>query len=191
MNIRVLALLLLLLLAACSNSFAQQLSCDELAEVLDIKSWRVPMPKDERFEWSIEIVDYAQRKFTNINAEKLNPQQKALIALRGTGKNTYEFTLKNRAGRGQGDLEIDICTEKERRENLCDNSYSITWYDIAKPYDDGTKFVIADIIGDSPRKQIILELVKFRLEDMLKDSGSAPSTQAHNSSNADASTASL
>ena len=174
MNINRLALLLLLLFITCSPSFAQQLSCDELAEILGVKSWRVPIPKDERFEWSIEIVDYTPRKFTNVNTAKLSPQQKALVALRDTGKNTYEFTLKNRAGTGQGDLEIDVCTEKEKKDNLCDNSYSITWYDIPKPYDDGTKFVIADIKGESPRKQIILELVKFRLEDMLKDKASVP-----------------
>jgi hypothetical protein len=40
---------------------------------------------------------------------------------------------------------------------------------VPKPYDDGTNFVIADIkrmVGGSSKKQIILEPVHFRLEDI-------------------------
>jgi hypothetical protein len=70
MNINRLTLLLLLLLIPGSNSLAQQLSPDELTEILGIKSWRVPMPKD---------------------------------------------------------------------------SYNLQWHDVPKPFDEGTKFVIADI----------------------------------------------
>lgn len=173
MNIYRLTLLLLLLLISCSNSFAQQISHDELVEILGIKSWRVPMPKDESMEWSIEIVDYVPRKYTNMNVGRLNLQKKALIALRDMGKDIYQFTLKQTRGTGQGDLEISVCSEKEKREGQCDNSYNLEWYDVPKPYDDGTKFVIADIAymlnPDKPRKQIILEPVHFRLEDIMKE----------------------
>lgn len=106
----------------------------------------------------------------------MNVQKKALIALRDKGQDTYEFTLKQR-GTGQGNLEIDICSAKETSDNKCDNSYEIEWFDVPKPYDDGTKIVIADIkrmVGQSPRKQIILEPVHFRLEDMRKDKRSSP-----------------
>jgi hypothetical protein len=169
-------LLLLLLVVLSSNLFAQRLSSDELVEILGIKAWRVPMPKDESMEWSIEIVDYMPRKYSRINTLRLNLQKKALVALRDTGKDVYEFTLKQR-GTGQGDLEINICTEEENRENRCDNSYNIEWFDVPKPYDDGTKFVIAEIsqmVGQSPRKQIILEPVHFRLEDIMKEKRSSP-----------------
>ncbi len=176
MNIPRIGLLLLLLVVPSASSFAQQLSPEELIEILGIKSWRVPMPKDESMEWSIEIVDYVPRKYTRINTQRLNLQKKALIALRDTGKDVYEFTLKQ-SGTGQGDIEINICIEPEKRENQCDNSYGIDWFDVPKPYDDGTKFVIADIsqmVGQSPRKQIILEPVRFRLEDIMKAKRPSP-----------------
>ena len=171
MNIPRLALLFLLLVVPSANSFAQQLSHDELIEILGIKSWRVPMPKDKNMEWSIEIVDYVPRTYTKLNTERLNLQKKALVVLRDTGKDTYAFTLKQ-SGTGQGDLEIDICSDKEKRDNQCDNSYAIDWFDVPKPYNDGTKFVIADIrqmVGQAPRRQIILETAHFRLEDIIKE----------------------
>ena len=136
------------------------------------------MPKDQRFEWSIEIVDYAQQKSVRLNSVKFSRRQK-VIALRGTGKNSVEFTLKNRAGTSQGELEIDLCSEIEKKENRCDDSYGITWHNPAEPYGDGTKFLIADIIGERSRKQIVLELTKFRLEDILEDRPSAQSPQAN------------
>lgn len=165
MNIKRILLLSLLMLFACSNAFAQQISHDELIEILGIKSWRVPMTKDEKWEWSIEVVDYVPRKFTNMNMERLNLQKKALIVLRDMGNDNYQFTLKQTAGTGQGDMEINICSEAEKKQNECDNSYVIDWHDEPKPYDDGTKFVIADIghmVSRKPRKQIILEPVQYR-----------------------------
>jgi len=165
MNIPRIGLSLLLLVVPSANLVAQKLSRDELIEILAIKSWRVPMPKDESMEWSIDIVDFLPRKYTRINIRRLNLQKKALVALRDKGKDIYEFTLKQ-SGTGQGDLDINICTEQEKRDSQCDNSYSIDWFDVPKPYDDGTKFVIADIkqmVGQSPRKQIVLELIRFRL----------------------------
>ena len=179
MNLKHLGLLLVLFLFSCSAASAQKLSCDELADVLNVRAWRVPMPKDKRFEWSVEIVDYAQQKSVRLNSEKFSGRQKALIVLRCTGKHSFEFTLKNRAGTSQGDLEIDICSEIEKKENRCDNSYSITWHNPAEPYGDGTRFLIADIIGERSRKQIVLELAKFRLEDILEDRPSAQSPQAN------------
>jgi hypothetical protein len=170
MNVTASSLVLLFLFSA--DCFAQKISHDELVEILGIKSWRVPMPKDKSMEWSIEIVDYAPRKFTKMRLARLSFQQKALVVLRETNKDIFQFTLKRRAGTGQGDLEIDVCSEKEKEENLCDNSYSLEWYDVAKPFDDGSKFVIADISHmlepHKPRKQIILVPVRFRLEDIVK-----------------------
>jgi len=93
------------------------------------------------------------------------------LTLRHTGKDTYAFTLKQR-GTGQGDLENDLCSDKEKRENQCDDNYVIEWYDVLKPYDDGAKFVIADIrqmVGQALKKQIILEPVHFRLEEIMRE----------------------
>src|SRR2546423_3077433 len=177
MNIYRLALLLSLSLILCSSSLAQQISHEELVEILGIKSWRVPMHKDESMEWSIEVVDFAPRKYTAMNAGRLNPQKKVLIALRDMDKDTYQFTLKQARGTGQGDFEISVCPEKEKGEDRCDNNYNIEWYDVPKPYDDGMRFVIADIAPmldpDRPRKQIILVPVHFRLEDIIREKPSS------------------
>lgn len=173
MGFKRLTLLLLLLVVTSFNSLAQKISHDELVEILGIKSWRVAMPKDKSMEWSIEIVDYSPRRFTNMNKVRLNLRRKALIVLRDMGKDIYQFTLKQRAGTGQGEFEINVCSEKEKKENQCDNSYNLKWYDGPKPFDDGTKFVIADISHmlepDKPRKQIILVPVHFRLEEIIKE----------------------
>ncbi|HKE58623.1 MAG TPA: hypothetical protein VKB46_18050 [Pyrinomonadaceae bacterium] len=49
---RILFLVLLMLIVVASPAVAQKISHDELVEILEIKSWRIPMPKDESFEWS-------------------------------------------------------------------------------------------------------------------------------------------
>jgi hypothetical protein len=159
MNINRLALILFLLFVTGSQSLAQKLDCNELTEILGIESWRVPMPKEERFHWSFAVVDYAPRKYTSINTVRLNPQQKVLATLRNTGQDIYEFAVKTDAYVTRGERKIDICTEREKKDNLCDNHYSITWYSGPKPIADGASFVIADITKrNSPRKQIILRL---------------------------------
>jgi hypothetical protein len=174
------SLLILLLLIPGSTSVAQQLNHNELIEILGIKSWRVPMPKDESLEWKIEIVDYVPRNYAKPNMEQFNRRKKALVVLRRTGEDTYEFMLKQR-GTSQGDLKIDICSDKEKRENDCDSSYVIDWFDVPKPYNDGTKFVVADIsqmIGETLKKQIILEPVHFRLDDIIKEKRPSQSASA-------------
>src|SRR5438309_192423 len=135
MNLKRLALLLMLVLAACSSSFAQQLSHDELIEILGIKSWRVPSPKHENRQWSVEIVDYAPRKFDKtFNVEQLDSQRKALIVLRDMGEDTYQYSLKQREGMSQGTFKINLCSAHRRTDEDCDESYNIEWYDDPKPF---------------------------------------------------------
>jgi hypothetical protein len=91
MKRRLLLLLPLLIVVGPPAVSAQKLSHDELVEILEIKSWRVPMPKDENREWSIELVDYAQRKSATLNLERLTTQRKALIVLRDMGNDVYRL----------------------------------------------------------------------------------------------------
>ena len=168
MHIKRFGFLLLLLLVMSPSLSAQQISHEELVEILGIKSWRVPTPKNDNRQWSIRIVDYAPRKFTDsFNTEQLDAQQKALIVLRDIGKNVYEFTLKQRSGMSQGEVEIKLCPANLPKEDVCDTSTAIEWFDVPKPFDDGTKFVIAEIrqmVQGKYNKQIVLELAKIRLE---------------------------
>jgi hypothetical protein len=157
---------LALLILSASATVGQKISHDELVEILEIKSWRIPMPKDENLEWSIQFVDYGPRKSSAVNFEKLTPDRKALIVLRNMGTAAYRYTLKQTAGTGSGDMEIRICTDQKVKAKECDNSYTISWFDDPKPLDDGTKFVIAEIaqmVGRKPVKQIILVPVRYRL----------------------------
>ena len=154
------------MLLTASSVNAQKISHDELVEILELKSWRVPMPKDEKWEWGIHFVDYAERKSAVVNLDKLTTQRKALIVLRYMGNNMYRYTLKQSAGTGWGDLEINICSDQQIKAKECDNSYTIKWFDEPKPFEDGTKFVIAEIahmVGGKPLKQIILEPARYRL----------------------------
>ena len=176
MNIKRFALMLLLLLVICPNSFAQKINHDELVEVLGIRSWRVPLPKDEKSAWGINIINYERRRPSDATTEKLDLQNKALIVVRETEKNTYQFILKQREGTSRRELKINICPEKRVAGNRCENSYVITWYDIPMPYGDGLRYVIAEITGDSnkPVKQIILEPSSYRDEDLGKERPSSP-----------------
>lgn len=168
MNLKRLFLLSVLILTACSNSFSQQLSHNELIEILGIKSWRVPSPKNENRQWSIEIVDYAPRKFDkSFNAQQLDSQRKALIVLRDLEEDTYQYSLKQREGVSQGTFKINLCSAHKRTDEDCDESYNIEWYDNPKPFDNGTKFLLADIkqmVQSKYRQQIILELAIIRPE---------------------------
>jgi hypothetical protein len=161
-----LLLLPTLMVLICSSVSAQKITHDELVDILDIKSWRLPMPTDEKWEWGIDFVDYAPRKSAVINLEKLTTKRKALIVLRDVGHDTYRFTLKQTAGTSSGDMEITICTEQEIKAKHCENSYVMTWFDEPKAFDDGTKFVIAEIahmVRRKPLKQIILVPRQYRL----------------------------
>lgn len=175
MNIKRFALMLLLLLVICPNSFAQKISHEELVEVLGIRSWRLPLPKDDKWGWGIKIINYEPRRPSDMNTEKLDLQNNALIVVREMGKNTFQFILKQRQGTSRGEFEINICSEKAMAGNRCDNSYVITWYYIPMPYGDGLKYVIADITGESNKavKQIILEPSISRAED-VKERPSSP-----------------
>jgi hypothetical protein len=165
MKRKLLLLLPFLIVVASPTISAQKISHDELVEILEIKSWRVPMPKDENWEWSIDLVEYAPRKSVAINLGKLTAQRKALIVFRDMGNDVYRYTLKQ-SGTGSGDMAISICSEQQIKAKDCDNSYTITWFDDPKPFDDGTKFVIAEIahmVRNKPLKQIIIQPVRYRL----------------------------
>ena len=168
MNLKHILLLAVLMLASCSNSFAQQINHDELVEILGIKSWRVPSPKHENRQWSIEIVDYAPRKFDkSFNAEQLDPQRKALIVLRDMREDTYQYSLRQREGMSQGEFKINLCSAHRSANEDCEESYEIEWYDTPKPFDNGTKFLLAEINQMTQKKyrqQIILEMAIIRPE---------------------------
>jgi hypothetical protein len=163
------AFILRVLLASCSGSFSQQITHGELIEILGIRSWRVPSPRHENRQWSIEIVDCTSRKFDkSFNVKQLDPQKNALIVLQNMGEDTYRFSLKQRDGMSQGEFKINLCSAHKPAEGEdCKESYGIEWYAIPKPFDNGTRFLLAEInqmVQKKYRQQIILELAIIRPE---------------------------
>lgn len=142
---------------------AQKLSHDELLEVLEIRSWRVPVPRDERYIWSLEVVEARPRKRSAVElSEWTHPTEKALITFRPDKEDLYQFTIKQRGGSSSGVTSVSPCAD----------SYSIEWHDELYPVDDGRSFVLAEVeatFGESRKKQLILVLTKHRLEDLASE----------------------
>ena len=124
------------------------------------------MPADERYEWFVDIVDYnpycdSEPLLPQATPFRLNPEQKALVAVREAEKDTYETTVKTSVWVSRGKLKIDVCTEKEKKENQCDNTYSLKWYTGPKSCRSGPGFLLADVMkGSNTRKQIILRVAR-------------------------------
>ena len=156
--------LFLILVVMTSTGVSQKITHDELLEVLKLHSWRVALPKDTNYEWKIEVVDYEQRKFSKLNLNSISSQKMALIILQDAENDSYKFHLKQNKGMSSGKLlAINLCKFEDTN---CDNSYSVDFIDDLEPFDNGTKYLLANISGmidDKPKKQIILIPVKFRM----------------------------
>lgn len=152
---------------------AQKLSHDELLEVLEIRSWRVPVPRDERYIWSFEVVEARPRKRSLVELfEWAHPTERALITFRPDKEDLYQFTIKQRGGSSSGVTRVSPCGENATATSPCADSYSIEWHDELYPVDDGKSFVLAEVeatLGESRKKQLILVLTKHRLEDLESD----------------------
>lgn len=161
--------LLLCLVAALPSANGQKLSHDELLEVLEIHSWRIPMPSDERFNWGFELVDVAPRKAVRSD-DWMHPSEKALSRFRHDTGGMYLLTFKQREGTSSGSASIRPCPEAMP----CNRQYSVTWHVEPLRIDDGKTYLIADVETSdtskpSASKQLILVMKKYRSVDFSKD----------------------
>jgi len=146
----------------------------ELMDLLQIRKWEVPMPKDARYEWSFEIEDY--KAFNEVKpgtTEWMDSSRKAKIVFMPTGEEAvYRFWFVQTNGTSSGNTRLDVCDFPNDIHRKCDAGQSeLIWYPTPKRIEDGKSYVIGEISESSQsprRKQVILHLVRFREEDVVQ-----------------------
>jgi len=149
-------------------------SLDGLTELLQIRRWEVPMPKDARYEWSFEIRDYkASNEVEKGMTEWMDSSRKAKIVFMPTGEEVvYRFWLVQTNGTSSGNTRLDVCDVPNDIHRKCDaGQLELRWYSTPKRIEDGKSYLIGEINDDSQRqrrKQVVLHLVRFRDEDEVQ-----------------------
>lgn len=149
-------------------------SLTELTDLLQIRKWEIPMPKDARYEWSFDIRDY--KEFNEVEkgmTEWMDSSRKAKIVFMPTGEEVvYRFWFVQTNGTSNGSTRLDVCDLPNQIHQTCDaGQLELTWYPTPKRIDDGKSYLIGEISDGSPlpkRKQIFLHLVRFRDEDVAR-----------------------
>ena len=153
-----------------------QESVESLLYLLEVHKWELPIPKDASLEWSFEFRDYKESNAVgNGLADWMDSSRKAKIVFMPTGEETiHRFWLVQANGTSSGRTRIDVCADPERIQRSCDTGQiEYVWYPEAKRIDDGKTYVICEVNEAFPphrRKQLVLRLIHYRLEDILKDS---------------------
>lgn len=110
----------LTLTAGDRPSQVARLTSGELAEILQIHAWRVPMPPKSS-QWTIDVVAADKEP-----GSKHLPEGRALISLRPQSEQLYEFTLRDH---GQSDGTFKPCAEPKELPAICDEGFSISYKD--------------------------------------------------------------
>jgi hypothetical protein len=148
---RVITFAIALSAIGCGSSASSDLSPAELGEVLKIRAWRIPQPA-EGSEWSLEVVT-EQPAMSGAILERGT----ALVTLRPTSEDEYEFVLKQRGAQGSG--EMALCREPESTSPICD-SYSIEFEQRPRCLDSCSRAVLAHLSSSlAPQGQRWLILV--------------------------------
>jgi hypothetical protein len=151
-------------------------SVESLMNLLEVHSWEVPMPKDTSLEWSFELQEY--RVPTVVAKGKdgwMDSSKKAKIVFMPTGEeNIHRFWLVQTNGTSSGKTRVDVCDNPEQLQNACDaGQFEYIWYPAAERIEDGKTYILCELNETFPphrRKQLVLHLIHFRLEDIQKDS---------------------
>ena len=151
-------------------------SLDSLTGTLEIRKWELPMPRDTRYEWHFEIRDYkASNAITVGNDDWMDRQKKATIVFMPTGQDEiYRFWLVQTEGTSSGNTRLDVCDDPDDIHKKYDfGQINYTWQTPPKRIEDGKSYLICEISEvDYPqrRKQVVLYLGLFRLEDIQRNS---------------------
>jgi hypothetical protein len=162
-------------MAACSVD-ATKISHDDLVSILEIRKWTIPMPKDQRLEWSFEIREY--REFSSIpegQDDWADSSRTASFILMPTGEgDIYRFWLTQLHGTSSGKTRIDVCGDAD--DDLaakCDvGQFETVWYPKPICIEDAKTYLVGETretFAPGRRRQIVLKPGKFRLEDMNDD----------------------
>lgn len=154
--------LLVVTVAACAPAQREQLSMGELLGILEIRTWRVPLPDNEKQQWTIAVVESAPVNPSGRNVFDAIPSTgEGLISLRDKGNGQYRFTLKQNRGQSAGELHLAPCPS----DMMSCGGMSITWHEIPVCRFTCEEFVLADVkpmIGSGRDQQIIISAVPLK-----------------------------
>jgi hypothetical protein len=151
-------------------------SLDSLTEILEIRKWELPMPRDSRYEWHFEIRDYKESNVIAVGKDDwMDRQKKATIVFMPTGQDEiYRFWLVQTEGTSSGSARLDVCDDPDDIHKKCDfGQIDFKWQTPPKRIEDGKSYLICEISEfgyPQRRKQVILYLGLFRLEDIQRNS---------------------
>ena len=150
-------------------------SVETFMSLLEIHTWELPMPKDASLEWSFELRDYQEPQVVGKGKDDwMDSSKKAKIVFMPTGEETiHRFWLVQTNGTSSGRIRVDVCDNPEDLRYACDEGQlESTWYPAAERIEDGKTYIICELNETFPphrRKQLILHLIHFRLEDIEND----------------------
>jgi hypothetical protein len=153
---RFVATLLLGSAGAITASAQSRVTLDELLGILDIHVFRVRVPNDPVYVWSIEVLKSDGVKPTGTWPKGLSGKTR-LLALRDIGSDQLEFTLPDAHGFSKG--QLNLCNEGV----TCKGQYSISWRKVPTYSADGDQCVVAEIANEAdPAPSLFLALVRTR-----------------------------
>ncbi len=150
-----------------------QESVGTLMNLLEIHSWEVPMPKDPNTEWSFELRDYRESKVVAKGKDDwMDFSKKAKIVFMPTGEESiHRFWFIQTKGTSSGKTRVDVCDAPAQIYQGCDaGQLEYVWYPAPERIEDGRTYILCDIketlqtLPPQRRKQLVLHLVRFRLE---------------------------
>lgn len=154
-----------------------QESVGTLLNVLEIRSWELPMPKDQYMEWSFELRDYREaREIKQGSDDWMDPSRKAKVVFMPTGvESVHRFWLVQTKGTSSGSTRLDVCDKPDEVQRRCDaGQLEYVWYPSPERVEDGRTYIIGEInetFAPQRRKQVVLHLVHFRQEEVTKPVG--------------------
>lgn len=159
-----------LLLCACRQQPA--VSHDELVQLLGIRKWVVPAPRDQRFQWAFEVRDGEIIPTRNNGDDSwMDRARTATVIFMPVGDgNVYRFWFLQSTGTSSGLARVDVCENPYDVNSPCDAGQVETcWFDEPRRAADGKTYVIGEVretLGLRRHKQIVLCLTGIRPEDM-------------------------
>jgi hypothetical protein len=151
-------------------------SLDFLTGILEFRKWELPMPKDTRYEWHFELRDYREPNVVTVGKDDwMDGKKKATNVFMPTGQDEiYRFWLVQREGTSSGSTRLDVCNDPDDIRKKCDfGQLDFAWQMPPKRIEDGKSYIICEIseLGyPQRRKQLVLYLGLFRLEDIQRNS---------------------
>lgn len=157
MSFRIGVLLVFLTGTTCSGG-DKDLSPKELLYILNIQTWRVPVPASDDYTWTFKVIPKEQREPPSPRPANLSRRANYLLALRGIGENKFDFVLPGPSGTSRGVL--DLC-----KEGLNCEYYGYSWLEKLECTANGDQYALAQFtvgFGSEPTHYLVLVQARSR-----------------------------